>query len=116
MTCPTLAARRTALVIGNSNYAASPLANPVNDAADMSLVLKNWVSVILKTDATKREMVDALREFGRDLTRSDIGLFYFAGHGMQIQEVNYLIPVKPISRKRWTWSLRPWMRTGSWQP
>jgi uncharacterized caspase-like protein len=46
----------------------------------MSLVLKKLgFSVILKTDATKREMVDALREFGRDLTRSDIGLFYFAG-------------------------------------
>jgi uncharacterized caspase-like protein len=91
---PAVAAKKVALVIGNSNYASSPLANPVNDAADMDRVLKQLgFSVILKTDAGRRDMMDALNEFGRSLVRSEIGIFYFAGHGMQIDNTNYLIPV-----------------------
>lgn len=85
---------RTALVIGNSNYKSSLLKNPVNDATDMSRVLKQLgFSVILKINAGRRDMMDALNEFGRNLVRSEIGIFYFAGHGMQIDNTNYLIPV-----------------------
>ncbi|MCK5542693.1 MAG: caspase family protein [Desulfobacterales bacterium] len=88
------AANRIALVIGNSNYKSSPLNNPVNDASDISSVLKRLgFDVILKKNASKKEMLDAFRQFGRKLSASEIGIFYFAGHGMQIDGTNYLIPV-----------------------
>ena len=79
--------QRTALVIGNSNYTSGPLKNPANDAVDMSNTLeKLGFNVILKTNATKREMGKAVEDF-------DVGLFYYAGHGVQVNGVNYLIPV-----------------------
>ena len=90
----TIAAKRTALIIGNSAYNTSPLTNPVNDARDMATTLKSLdFDVILKVDATKKHMVDSIRSFGKKLTASEIGLFYYAGHGMQINGTNYLIPV-----------------------
>jgi uncharacterized caspase-like protein len=49
--------------------------------------------VILKTNVRFRDMDSAIREFGRNLARSEVGLFYFAGHGIQVGGVNYLIPV-----------------------
>jgi formylglycine-generating enzyme required for sulfatase activity len=89
-----LADKRTALVIGNGAYKSSILSNPGNDAADMARVLKQLgFDVILKKDAGKELMLDAFREFGRKLSGSEVGLFYYAGHGMQIKGVNYLIPV-----------------------
>jgi uncharacterized protein (TIGR02145 family) len=92
---PTLAAKKVALVIGNSQYKADPLPNPVNDAADMAGVLKKLgFEVILEKDADKNAMVGALRTFHKKLGASDIGLFYYAGHGMQISGNNYLIPVR----------------------
>jgi uncharacterized caspase-like protein len=90
-----LAAKRTALVIGNSSYNSAPLDNPVNDANDMAAVLQRLgFEVILKTNANKKAMIGALRSFGKKLSASEIGLFYYAGHGMQIDGINYLIPVK----------------------
>lgn len=92
--------RRTALVIGNGTYRSTPLENSVNDATDMARVLTRiGFDVILKTDAGKKVMVEAFREFGRELSRSEIGLFYFAGHGMQIKGTNYLIPVHTSIRE-----------------
>jgi len=89
------AAVRTALVIGNGSYKSAPLTNPVNDARDMAKVLRGLnFKVIEKINANKRNMVLAIDEFFKRLRRADVGLFYFAGHGMQIQGVNYLIPVK----------------------
>ena len=86
--------RRTALVIGNGSYETGRLKNPVNDATDMAATLKRLgFNVILKTNASQRVMDEAVREFGRSLTRSDVGLFYFAGHGIQTGGSNYLIPV-----------------------
>lgn len=90
-----VAANRAALVIGNADYTASPLANPVNDAVDMAALLRKLgFDVILKKNADKSEMVDALRSFARKLSSAEIGLFYYAGHGMQIDGTNYLIPVR----------------------
>ncbi len=85
---------KLALVIGNGQYADSPLSNPINDAADMADVLENLgFTVMLHTDANRREMGSAIREFGRELKRQrGVGLFYYAGHGMQIDGANYLIP------------------------
>jgi protein-disulfide isomerase len=86
--------QRLALVIGNSNYEASPLRNPVNDANDMARSLKNLgFKVILKTNASKRDMGKAVEDFGKRLKGEDVGLFYYAGHGVQVNGVNFLIPM-----------------------
>jgi uncharacterized caspase-like protein len=91
----TQAATRTALVIGNADYPSAPLTNPVNDAMDVARVLRGLgFDVIEKTDAGKCEMLLAVDEFAKRLRHAEIGIFYFAGHGMQIQGRNYLIPVK----------------------
>lgn len=86
---------RLALIIGNSNYDESPLANPLNDAADMASTLEDLgFEVMLRTDTDRREMANAIREFGRRLKgQRGIGLFYYAGHGVQLDQRNYLIPV-----------------------
>ena len=87
-------AKRLALVIGNGAYKDAPLPNPMNDAADMAKVLEaSGFTVIKRENATLREMHLALREFGDRLDRQGTGLFYFAGHGMQVRGRNYLIPV-----------------------
>ena len=86
---------RTALVIGNSAYSSGPLKNPVNDAADMAAALKGLgFNVTLYRNANHQTMENAIREFGGKFRRNrGVGLFYYAGHGMQIGGVNYLIPV-----------------------
>ena len=92
---PAVAATRTALVIGNSNYKSAPLRNPANDAKDIANALRGLkFEVIERLNASKKDMVLAIDEFYKRLKRADVGVFYFAGHGMQIQGVNYLIPVK----------------------
>ncbi|MBN2570462.1 MAG: caspase family protein [Deltaproteobacteria bacterium] len=86
--------RRLALVIGNSKHTSSPLRNPFNDATDMADVLKKLgFKVILKTDASKRDMGKAVEAFGKQLKGQDVGLFFYAGHAIQFNGVNYLIPV-----------------------
>ncbi|MDX9822108.1 MAG: DUF1566 domain-containing protein [Syntrophales bacterium] len=85
---------RTALVIGNSAYSTGPLKNPVNDATDMAAALqKAGSTVTLKKNAKLREMEEAIEGFGNSLKRGGVGLFYFAGHGVQVNGVNYLLPV-----------------------
>ncbi|MEW6266698.1 MAG: caspase family protein [Thermodesulfobacteriota bacterium] len=90
----SLPERRVALVIGNAAYKDSPLKNPANDARDMAAALKSLdFEVIHKENADKRTMVTAADEFGQKLRTADVGLFFFAGHGVQIKGINYLIPV-----------------------
>jgi hypothetical protein len=85
--------RRVALVIGNSAYKFSPLKNPVNDASAMGRVLKkNGFDVIQKLNADRRQMEEAIKQFGKKLRRGGIGFFYYAGHGIQMDGRNYLIP------------------------
>jgi uncharacterized caspase-like protein len=85
---------RVALVIGNSEYKNDRLANPVNDARDMAQALERFgFKVLLKTNADTREMRRSIREFGAEMRRAQVGLFYFAGHGVQLRGDNYLIPV-----------------------
>jgi len=86
---------RTALVIGNVDYSWAPLRNPVNDAGAMAEALKNaGFNVIIETNANQAKMVAAVRAFGKALKQQGgVGLFYFSGHGMQIDGENYLIPV-----------------------
>ncbi len=86
--------RRIALVIGNGAYSSGPLKNPVNDATDIAAALKKiGFSVTLKKNAQIQEMEEAIEEFGNRLKRGGVGLFYYAGHGVQVNGVNYLIPI-----------------------
>ncbi|HEY0546896.1 MAG TPA: caspase domain-containing protein [Pyrinomonadaceae bacterium] len=86
--------KRVALVIGNSNYASSPLRNPVNDANLVATTLSQLgFEVIKRTDANLREMQLAVRDFSRKIQGGSVGLFYYAGHGMQSSGRNFLIPI-----------------------
>lgn len=86
--------KRLALVVGNSTYKIAPLKNPVNDAFDMSACLiKLGFKVDRLLNADKKTIDEAIRRFGKHLKTGGIGLFYYAGHGMQINGKNYLIPV-----------------------
>ena len=87
--------KRVALVIGNSAYQhTGKLANPRNDASDMVDVLKaHGFQVIEGHDLSKAAMEAKLREFARALTANEVGLFFYAGHGLQVSGTNYLVPV-----------------------
>jgi hypothetical protein len=86
--------KRVALVIGNSNYKVGYLKNPKNDATDVAQVLRDLgFAVILEIDADQKKMNTALLRFGRELTNGGVGLFYYAGHGVQVNDSNFLIPV-----------------------
>lgn len=86
--------RRVALVIGNGTYESAPLPNPVNDAKDMARTLRGFNFDVSYWENLKRdEMEDAIRAFGKKLGSSDVVLFYYAGHGLQLNQVNYLVPV-----------------------
>ncbi len=85
---------RLALVIGNGSYADAPLRNPVNDARDMADTLKVLgFEVTVETDLDRRGLRRAIRRFGKRLKDYEVGLFYFAGHGIQVDGSNYLVPV-----------------------
>ena len=92
---PASAETRVALVIGNSAYASTtPLANPLNDAHDVSAALKQaGFRVIEGVDVGKRDFDRALRTFADELTKADVALFFYAGHGLQVGLQNYLLPV-----------------------
>ena len=89
------ASTRIALVIGNSAYKDIPLGNPVNDAEDIANKLEGFgFNVTLVHNADQRQMKEAIRRFTRALTGDDkVGLFYYAGHGVEINGQNYLIPL-----------------------
>ncbi|MBN2214168.1 MAG: caspase family protein [Bacteroidales bacterium] len=87
--------KRHALIIGNSDYAIGVLTNPVNDAYAMAMALEELgfdVSLRLEVK-TKDEMKRAIREFGDKLKQGGVGLFYFAGHGLQVGGFNFLVPI-----------------------
>lgn len=88
--------KRIALVIGNASYAEAPLVNPINDARLLKSTLTALgFEVIEHTDLDAESMKTAIRDFGARLrdTPGSVGLFYFAGHGVQFKGVNYLLPV-----------------------
>jgi len=86
--------RKTALVIGNSAYLSSPLKNPANDARVMAKALRDLgFTVDERTNLGQGEMKLAIESFGRSIKEGGVGLFYYAGHGMQVNGRNYLIPV-----------------------
>jgi hypothetical protein len=86
--------RRVALVIGNGVYETAALKNPVNDAQDMARVLRELrFDVIYKENLNQNDMKRAVRAFGEKLRGGGVALFYYAGHGVQVRGVNYLVPV-----------------------
>ena len=91
------AQNRFALVIGNNNYASiERLANPVNDATDVASKLRSLgYSVELKTNVGNAEMGRAVNDYIQRLAqnRNNEGFFWFAGHGVQIDGENYLLPI-----------------------
>lgn len=85
---------RSALIIGNSNYEIGSLKNPQHDAQDIADALKQQgFAVSLHLDSTQEQMEAAISDFGRKLYQGGVGLFYYAGHGVQVDGENYLIPV-----------------------
>jgi len=93
---PALAERRIALVIGNADYndTSISLANPKNDAEDMAAALRSLAfDVVMVTNASKRTVDGAVQQFARLGSEADSVVFYYAGHAMQYQGRNYLMPV-----------------------
>jgi uncharacterized caspase-like protein len=86
--------KRLALVIGNGNYIGSTLPNPENDARAMGEVLHQAGFEVMEFENLKQsQMKKAIDEFGMKLKNYDVGLFFYAGHGIQTRGLNYLIPV-----------------------
>ena len=97
-----LRAPRRALVIGNSAYKVSPLKNPANDARAVGEALKAMgFDVTLALDLPRAEMLAAARQYTEALAGAKpIGLFYFAGHGVQLAWRNYLLPVDAVIERQ----------------
>src|SRR5467141_3550482 len=88
------AEKRVALVIGNGAYQnTTPLINPSNDAFDVADALRRLgFEVVDGRDLDKRAMERLIRQFGVKLAGADVALFFYAGHGLQIEGQNYLVP------------------------
>jgi uncharacterized caspase-like protein len=86
---------RLALLIGNSAYThGGNLKNPVNDVRDMKAALEELGFRVIKVEnCTQRSMKEAVDDFGEELRGHEVGLFFYAGHGVQVGGENYLIPV-----------------------
>jgi formylglycine-generating enzyme required for sulfatase activity len=85
---------RVALVIGNATYSESPLNNPANDARGMAQALRaQRFEVIERVNADATTMRRAVAEFGERMREGGVGLFYYSGHGMQVNGRNFLIPI-----------------------
>jgi uncharacterized caspase-like protein/peptidoglycan hydrolase-like protein with peptidoglycan-binding domain len=92
---PAEAAKRVALVLGNGAYAHAPgLANPVRDARAMAAALERLgFEVELGVDLDLAGMRRAVQAYARGLQEAEVALFYYAGHGLQVNGQNYLLPV-----------------------
>ena len=90
-----MAGIRLALVLGNAKYQAVPaLENPANDAGDLAQALRAiGFEVIEQRDAAREAMAKAVRDFSERLHDADVALFFYSGHGLQMNGENYLLPV-----------------------
>jgi uncharacterized caspase-like protein len=95
---PALADKRVALVMGNSAYQnVGRLGNPANDASAMAETLKNaGFDVEARRDLKISEMRRALRDFSDKVRDADVAVVYYAGHGIEVEGINYLIPVDAV--------------------
>ncbi|MBI3759092.1 MAG: caspase family protein, partial [Deltaproteobacteria bacterium] len=92
---PALAEKRVALVVGNSAYkTVGRLANPANDATAIAALLKAaGFAVVELRDASLADFRRAVSDFSDTATDADIAVVYFAGHGIEVDRTNYLIPI-----------------------
>ena len=90
-----LASGRVALVVGNSSYAhIGRLPNPENDAVDLAAALRRLgFEVTTELDTDRAELTEALRGFTRRSAGADVSLVFYAGHGLEMDGVNYVVPV-----------------------
>lgn len=88
--------KRLGLVIGNSDYSVGRLDNPVNDAVLMAKTLDSLhFDVILDTNlATRRDFIESIKKFGMRIPEYDVAFIYYAGHGIQLNNENYMLPTK----------------------
>jgi len=92
--------QRIALVIGNAAYKHNPLDNPVNDARLIAGTLqKAGFTVTLKENLDRQGMFAAMRQFGDQLTENTVAVLFYAGHGMQLRDRNFMIPVDAEFRR-----------------
>jgi tetratricopeptide (TPR) repeat protein len=99
---PATPGKRAALVIGNSAYKfTSALANPANDAGDIAKTLRELgFDVVVGINLDRERLNEAIREFARKLDDATLGIVFYAGHGLQVEGKNYLLPVDAkIERK-----------------
>ncbi len=94
--------KRLALLIGNSSYSnGGSLANPVNDVRSMKTILEELGFSVLKYEnCSQKDMRRAMDEFGQKLSGYDVGLFFYAGHGVQVSGNNYLVPTDAILKSK----------------
>jgi len=93
---------RVALVVGNSAYPSGALENPSNDAAAVAESFRRLgFDVDLKVNATKADMDAAMKRFGNKAEKAEVALLFYAGHGIQVNGYNYLVPIdaKPHSER-----------------
>ncbi|WP_171946439.1 caspase domain-containing protein [Hyphomicrobium sp. CS1GBMeth3] len=102
MAPPAEAAKRVALVIGNASYTnTAALANPKNDATDFGAAIKSFgFEVIEGLDLDKAGMDRKLREFADALEDASVAVLFYAGHGLQVDGINYLVPVDAMLSKK----------------
>ena len=83
-----------ALVVGNCGYSSRRLKNPTNDAAAISTMLEGLgYNVVCVTDCSRRELAKAVLDFSERLNEAAVGVFFFAGHGVQYEGIDYLLPI-----------------------
>ena len=89
------AEKRVALVVGNSQYEfAAELRNPANDANSMAERLSNLGFEVIKgIDLDERAMRQSINDFAKAVTDSDVALLFYAGHGLQVDGQNYILPI-----------------------
>ena len=99
-------------MIGNSAYQhAGELANTRNDALDMAAALRmHGFQVLDGIDLDKAALERKIRDFSAALVGADVGVFFYAGHGMQISGTNYLVPIDAQLRSTSTRASRPALR------
>ena len=98
LSLPAMADKRVALVIGNGKYGhVTPLDNPSNDARLLAKALQSVGFTVVgggaQLDLDKQSFEKVVQEFGAKLQGANVALFYYAGHGLQMRGINYLVPV-----------------------
>jgi len=101
LTLNLLNAKKIALLIGNSQYSFQPLANPLNDVDGIYQTLDEigFDNIKILKNASKSQMERALANFSQRASSAEIALVYFSGHGMQVNNTNYMFPANTTAKK-----------------